>query len=325
MFIDQQTPTGEIENLLRTIGFFSRADESITEVSKPGEGNMNVVLRIQTNLRSFILKQSRPFVQKYQDIEAPIDRIDVEHQFYTAIANNDVIKQHVPDTLEYHSDNHLLILEDLGNCEDMSSLYNSRQLDTTQLESMINIAANIHQSTAPDNYPENKQLRLLNHQHIFVLPFMTDNGFSLDDVQAGLQALSIPYKNEDQLKQRIKAVGEIYLSNGTTLLHGDYYPGSWMSKDDHIYIIDPEFSFLGFPEYDLGVLAAHAVLITHDKAVLPVIKDTYPNDLDSKLLSQMTGIEIMRRLIGLAQVPLERTVEEKKQLLEMAYGLVMGD
>ena len=48
--------------------------------------------------------------------------------------------------------------------------------------------------------------------------------------------------------------GERYLAEGSTLLHGDYYPGSWMTVDDAVFVIDPEFSFKGFPEFDLGVM-----------------------------------------------------------------------
>ena len=53
-------------------------------------------------------------------------------------------------------------------------------------------------------------------------------------------------------------VGDIYLSDdGGVLLHGDYYPGSWLKTDAGFRVIDPEFCFLGPPEFDLGVLAAH--------------------------------------------------------------------
>jgi 5-methylthioribose kinase len=324
MFIDQQTPLSEIENLLRSKGFLSNNEEYITNVSKPGEGNMNVVLRIKTNFRSFIVKQSRPFVQKYQDINAPIERIDVEYQFYDAIAGNDLLNQHVPKILYYNAEDYLLILEDLGDCDDMSSLYDAKELDEGQLELLVNIAANIHNSKAPNNYPENKSLRKLNHQHIFVLPFMKENGFSLDDVQDGLQDLSIRYKNDDKLKETIKAVGDKYLSNGDTLLHGDYYPGSWMSKDNHIYVIDPEFSFKGFPEFDLAVLAAHAILITDDTNTLSKIVGIYPHKLNTQLLTQLAGIEIMRRLIGLAQLPLERSLDQKEHLLNVASNLILN-
>ena len=43
------------------------------------------------------------------------------------------------------------------------------------------------------------------------------------------------------------------MQNGDTLLHGDYYPGSWMRVRERLYIIDPEFSFAGPKEFDLGI------------------------------------------------------------------------
>jgi len=272
--------------LLLKINFLNN-EEEIVSVEKPGEGNMNVVLRVITNQRSFILKQSRPFVQKYQDIPAPEDRINVEFQFYKTIENPSISK-HIPKVLAHDPNQYLLLLEDLGNCKDMS-----------------------------------KELRALNHQHIFVLPFMENNGFSLDDIQIGLEDLSKPYKNDSQLKTIITQVGERYLSEGTVLLHGDYYPGSWMAKKDQVFVLDPEFSFKGFPEFDLGVMAAHIVMATGNKLMISNIKNTYDLTLDEPLFLQITGIEIMRRIIGLAQLPLDKTLEEKKELLEIAKTLIM--
>ena len=39
-------------------------DEEIISAKKPGEGNMNYTLRIRTNFRTFILKQSRDYLTK---------------------------------------------------------------------------------------------------------------------------------------------------------------------------------------------------------------------------------------------------------------------
>jgi len=323
MFIELQTPKEEIRKLLTKIGFFTSNNEFISKVSIPGVGNMNVVLRIETNLRSFIIKQSRDFVQKHKSIDAPIERIAVENQFYTTIKDNTLLKAYIPKVLGYNSQNHLLILEDLGNCEDMTRLYESKKIEVEQLTLLIHIAANIHNSTETRDYPKNKSLRLLNHQHIFELPFMENNGFSLDAIQPGLENISIPYKKDIPLKDKIKEIGALYLSEGTTLIHGDYYPGSWISKKEHIHIIDPEFSFLGFPEFDLGVLAAHTILIAQNKTVLLTIEKEYPNKINAQLLAQISGIEIMRRLIGLAQLPISLSIKEKEKLLLLAYNLIM--
>lgn len=321
-YLNHSTPIAEFQEYLFSKGWmYSR--EQIIAVEKPGEGNMNVVLRIKTNLRSVILKQSRPFVQKYQQIEAPLDRIAVEHQFYQAVQNESLSKN-LPSILGYDAKEHLLILEDLGHCEDMTAMYASRKIAPNSLQRLTSILALIHKSEVPNNFPENMAMRQLNHQHIFILPFLEDNGFQLDDIQEGLQELSMSYKRDVSLKAIVDEIGNKYLSEGNALLHGDYYPGSWMTKAENLYIIDPEFGFVGFVEFDLGVMAAHIIMATADESYLDLIYNFYNGTVDKKLMTQVVGIEIMRRLIGLAQLPLERSIEEKQYLLELARKMIVS-
>ena len=68
MKIDQYTSKDNLTTYLKNKIGFLKLSEIINEIEIAGEGNMNVVLRIKTNKRTFILKQSRPFVQKYPDL-----------------------------------------------------------------------------------------------------------------------------------------------------------------------------------------------------------------------------------------------------------------
>jgi 5-methylthioribose kinase len=318
--IDQNTSTEEIQALLESLNWI--ANEKIIHVSVPGEGNMNVVLRVTSDRRSFILKQSRPYVNKYPTLEAPISRIDTEYQYYTALSS-DGPNEMMPEILAYDADHHLLMMKDLGDCRDMSFLYQKRKISEPQVSALVQMLSEIHSSTVPPGYPDNLELRRLNHQHIFELPFLEENGFGLDDAQAGLQELSMPYKTNEKLKSIVSELGVRYLAQGSTLLHGDYYPGSWMQAGDRVYVIDPEFSFAGPAEFDLGVMAAHLMMINSDESNLSVIREQYPHDIDSGLLSRFAGVEIIRRLIGLAQLPLERSLSEKAELLTIAEKLLM--
>lgn len=319
-YIDSNSSISDIQALLEQLNWIG--NESIKRVDIPGAGNMNVVLRIYTDQRTFILKQSRPYVQKYPDLPAPASRIDVEYQFYQSTKST--IADHSPEILGYSKDQHLMMLSDLGECEDMAAIYEERSIADTELIQLVDIAYRIHQSATPDNYSLNTELRQLNHQHIFVLPFMEDNGFGLDDVQEGLQDISMPYKTNTSLKSIIKNLGDQYLSTGTELIHGDYYPGSWMRSANQLYVIDSEFSFVGFKEFDLGVMAAHMIMTTSDVEYLRKVINHYPTDLNKDLTQRIAGIEIMRRLIGLAQLPLDRTLEEKTALLKTAKDLVIN-
>lgn len=321
--ISEQISFSSLEAYMVSQGWWAK-DEHISKISKAGEGNMNVVLRITTNQRSFVLKQSRPFVQKYQDIPAPLDRITVEQKFYEAIKENKDLQPHIPKIIGFDPKSHLLMMEDLGNCDDMGFLYAKRVIDDTHLKKLISILKTIHTTEAPLDFPENREMRQLNHQHVFVLPFLESNGFSLDAIQPGLQTLSMPYKRDTELKAAISRIGERYLSKGNTLLHGDYYPGSWMTNNQNLYVIDPEFSFIGYAEFDIGVMVAHCILATHQEAYLGKIERLYVGTVSQELIRKTAGIEIMRRIIGLAQLPLTRTLAEKEELLIMAKKMILS-
>ncbi len=298
------------------------AEEDVIHIEKPGEGNMNVVLRVKTNQRSFILKQSRPFVQKYQQLEAPIARIVTEYSFYSTITNT-TFATYFPKILAFDETEYLLMQEDLGQCEDMSYLYNNSSFEVEQMITLTQILQNIHQTKPTFDYPENNALKLLNHQHIFILPFLEQNGFELDDIQLGLQRVANPFKKDSNLKAVIASIGNKYLQTGNVLLHGDYYPGSWMIAQQQLFVIDPEFSFMGFAEFDIGVMIAHSIMITMEENISTTIFNAYTASLNHKLTLQIAGIEIMRRIIGLAQLPLTRTLEEKTYLLQIAKKMIL--
>jgi 5-methylthioribose kinase len=60
-----------------------------------------------------------------------------------------------------------------------------------------------------------------------------------------------------------------------------------------------------------------------DPGILQRIMDGYSGQAETKLVEKVAGIEIIRRLIGLAQLPLTRTLDEKAHLLQLAGEMVM--
>ncbi len=318
---DSASNPDTITDSLRSLGWLEPG-ETIRALSKAGEGNMNVVLRLGTDRRSLILKQSRPFVQKYPQIPAPLERIHTEERFYRAVAGSG-IGAHLPRVLGFDPAANLMLLEDLGQAEDMTFLYKKRHVAPETLQTLVEVLGRIHATPAPAGFPDNLELRRLNHQHIFVLPFLEDNGFNLDQIQPGLEALALPFKADAALKAVVATLGERYLASGSVLLHGDYYPGSWLQALGTVYVIDPEFSFAGFAEFDLGVMAAHLLLATGEPEIVNQVLERYPGPANRELAVQVAGTEIVRRLIGLAQLPLERSLEEKAYLLRLARNFLL--
>lgn len=306
-------------------------EETIASLSKPGDGNMNYVLRVDTGKRSMIVKQSRGYVEKYPHVSAPAERVVTEGNFYQKILKEPKVQKYMPKLIGLDSMNNIMVIEDLGYGNDFSYLYDLqhklREEDIVELVAYLNALHSSFQKKILDDELANFALRKLNHEHIFHYPFVEDNGFDLNIVQDGLQELSIHFKNDGQLKRQIEVLGALYMSKGKYLLHGDYYPGSWLRVVDKIKVIDPEFCYYGSREFDLGILLAHLHLTNQDSHLLSVVISEYDaySELNLDILNGFTGVEIMRRLIGLAQLPLSMDLKTKKQLLEFARKLILNN
>jgi len=327
MIVSFRSSKEELTDYLRAQGFIG-AEDVVLNLEKPGEGNMNFVARIQTQAGSVIVKQANPFVQKYPHIAAPQERILVEAEFYKAVENYKSLATAMPLLIGLDSANHILVLQDLGNSTDFTFLYQkNRTLDSTELEQLVSFLNTLHEIPYGrlTTYSKNKALRELNHEHLFRYPFMEDNGFDLDTIQQGLQEIALPYNADKVFKKRVSELGDIYLSDGKHLLHGDYYPGSWLKTKDGLKIIDPEFSYVGNREFDLGVFIAHLTMSEASTDQIDWVTKHYlaGPDFNWNLCYQFAGIEIMRRIIGLAQLPFDLTLEEKENLLKEAHTFIL--
>jgi len=303
-------------------------DESIIKAERPGAGNMNYVLRVITPSKTLVLKQSRPWVEKFPSLSAPVERIAVEATYYRLMQHLPALQAYTPNCIKYDGDNYLLVLEDLGDSIDYTFLYKKENfVNQHEIQALMQYISTLHNwevSEYESHFPANIGMRELNHEHIFFLPYEKNNGFDLDAIQEGLQDLAIPYIYDKTLKELIHALGQVYLSHGDSLLHGDYYPGSWLRVENELKVIDAEFSFMGRAEFDLGVLFAHMYLTQHKPTTLQAMWDLYqpPETFDKELLAGFTGTEIMRRLIGLAQLPVVLSLEEKEALLAKAASWI---
>jgi 5-methylthioribose kinase len=298
--------------------------EQVIHSESAGESNMNLVLRIHTSQRTVILKQSKPYVRKYPQIPAPIGRIEVEATFLSHLSKDEELAKLTPTILHFDSENHLFLSSDLGKGSDFSGIYSGTQvLKSEDLFQLVTFLNRLHEIT-PAKFPENRDMRLLNHEHLFRFPFLEENGFNLDQVQEGLQEVSWQYKTDSKLKSELEKLGERYLSTGNTLIHGDFYPGSWLKVSDGIKVIDPEFGFVGDREFDLGVFMAHLDLSNPDEELIKMISEYYRHPFDHHLADQYRGMEILRRLIGIAQLPLQLSLEQKSKLLEKAKNLILN-
>lgn len=327
-WLSTETP-GAIESLLRQRGLIAK-EQSVVSVASAGDGNMNVTLRValrdSEKQSTLIVKQSRPFVAKYHFIPAPVERAAYEAKFYQFIKTKHKLAACMPQLLDWIPAEYVIVMEDLGNSSDASQLYSgSKAVAKTSLQQLLPPLTSwldaLHMESMGVSTGEfsNAQLRQLNHAHIFAIPFQATPAIDLDAVTPGLNEAVQTIRTDSTLVRKIEQLGEIYLAGGKCLLHGDFYPGSWLLTAQGAKVIDPEFCFAGAPEFDWSVLVAHLRLCGMMDPCEQVRRSLPAGrEIDWRLVQALAGVEILRRLLGVAQLPLSLTLEEKVILIRKA-------
>ena len=272
---------------------------------------MNLTLRVETDRRSFVVKQSRPWVEKYDEIPAPWDRCLFECRFYELASELPGVADRMPQLLCADPEARVLVLEDLVDARDLTSLYRGDSLTGAETDALADYLLRLHGGTtrsAKLAQLANREMRSLNHEHIFRIPLADDNGLDLDAFAPGLAAAAAELRRDARYRKLVEKTGARYLSDGDCLVHGDYFPGSWLRTRDGLRVIDPEFAFPGDPEVDVGCVLAHLALAGQPISCARRLRRRYESNGDPKLdpiwLARYASAEVMRRLIGVAQLPL---------------------
>jgi len=294
----------------------------VERVERPGDGNMNHVMRaFRADGTTCIIKQAPPYVAKYPSVAAPEDRLQAEAAYYAALTADEALAAQGPTVLHHLPEAHALLLSDLGPATDLTSAYASGVLSDTHLSALRAYLTRLHRLGAGLQLPAvTQEMKQLNHAHIFHLPFQAEAPRALDEVVPGLEALRVEVLQQPGLVDAIAAWGAYYLEAGDTLLHGDFYPGSWIQTDDGLKVLDAEFAHLGDPAFDHGVLVAHLALIAPNDPRLDPLRKASPEGTSS-----FAGIEILRRLFGVAQLPLRHDLDVRSQLAQRAAQWILEE
>ena len=326
-FLDSSNPT-DLEKYLRDRSLL-QPNESIVRLEKAGDGNMNCTLRLATAKRSLIVKQARPWVEKYPQFAAPWDRTLQESEFYQLTSQVPGLSEFMPRLIHSDSQARLLVLEDLGEGGDFTGIYRGETLAATTIQQLASFLSILHSAfldCSPMPSLPNREMRALNHAHIFAIPLQRDIPLNLDAIQPGLQAAANQLKASTEFCSEVAKLGrDLYLADGRCLIHGDFFPGSLVRTPNGPRVIDPEFCFFGHAEFDVGVLLAHLFLGAQSLDLWRAFQQRYvpPMGFNEDHALQLAGVEIMRRLIGYAQLPMIWGAHTRVSLLNLAHGFVL--
>jgi len=301
-------------------------------LERPGPSNMNCVWRALLPRGNLILKQARSWVEKFPSIAAPVDRAEAEARFYRLTGQNIDLAARLPRLIDHDANTHLLVLGDLAPAEPLEAAYSGRSLlDSKVIEDLARWVTRLHKVEIPSIDAEkfrNRGMRALNHAHIFDLPLREAGVFDelLERITPGLADLARKLRSDDAYVSKVGSLGRRYLdADRPSLIHGDLFLGSLLLKNrSEIMVIDPEFSFGGDPEFDLGVFYAHLLLSNQSPMLASewLERTVILGEASVALVKQYAGVEIMRRLIGVAQLPLTVPLDVKRELLEHSRKLV---
>lgn len=316
-----------IDSWLERSGVLARG-ESVRSAAKAGEGNMNCTVRVTTDRRSIIVKQARPWVEKYPQFAAPWDRALREMEFFGLAGSHAPLAARMPRLLHADVAGRLLVLEDLGRDGDYTDVYEGIAFTDFEIETLAAWLGELHRAfrDATDRRGlANREMRALNGQHMFVIPLQPDNGLDLEAITPGLAEGARELRLDTRFVAEVRLLDAVYMADGPCLLHGDFFPGSFLRTADGPLIIDPEFAFFGRPEFDAGVFLAHLLLARQPSPVFEWFLAGYvpPDGFDEHLMLRFAGTEVMRRLIGYAQLPLSLDSSGRRRLLTLARELVL--
>jgi 5-methylthioribose kinase len=302
----------------------------VISIAKAGEGNMNLTLRARLAAGStLIVKQSRPWVEKYPQVAAPLDRAITEAAFYKATQSIPKVATAMPALLAASDELRILIFQDLGPSADLTPAYCNPAITADAIASLATYLRALHDGTAGRNLANlrNLEMRELNHAHIFDLPLRSPPLLDLDALAPGLATAATILRADAKLLQVIQTTGQLYLATASdpVLLHGDFFFGSFLSTPAGLRVIDPEFCFPGPRAFDLAVTIAHLALSQHPISLARQLLADYGTPVDLPLLSRFAGIEVIRRLIGLAQLPLPASCPRTKLLAAAHQATICSD
>ena len=95
-------------------------------------------------------------------------------------------------------------------------------------------------------------------------------------------------------------------------------------------MIDPEFCFYGDAEFDLGFAVAHLALARQPAAAAHGFLEAYRRschhaELDDRRMARYASAEVMRRLIGVAQLPIPPSDGFRAVLLEQSRQMMLTE
>jgi 5-methylthioribose kinase len=307
------------------------------QVEPAGDGNINWVRRVRgAPGRSFVVKQARPALERFPEYQVTTDRLVFEARYFevTAALDRGGVR---PRVVHFDPGARVLVLEDLGAAERLDHALARGADVAAALRALAAFLGAVHAGTRDPSLADrfgNREMQRLHGDHVFHLPYR-ENDFPLSPA---LRARAEQIWRDADLIARIDAAYRRYLLPRGALVHGDAQAGNVLLAERGPVLLDAEIAHVGDPAFDLGILLAHVLLPgiargeqARSEAAVRDVYESYAEAHGAAGLCERAdvmryaGIEVLRRTLGAARVPVVVADAAGLAAVEAGVRLVRGE
>jgi 5-methylthioribose kinase len=224
---------------LRTRGFIGPEEAHVEPL---GGGVSNVVLRVTTAGRTFVLKQSRPRLRTREDWFSDLDRVYREQEVMHLLQPL-LQPLTVPQVLFVDRDNYLFAMSQApAGARSWKEDLLAGAADQSVAERAGVVLGKMHQATA-----ESQEARSFVNQTVFIQ-------LRVDPFYRRVQ------ERRPEVAAAIAGLIDQMLSRKEALCHGDYTPKNMLVHSAGFMLVDYETAYFGDPAMDLGLFLCHLLL-----------------------------------------------------------------
>lgn len=309
------------------------------EAQEIGDGNLNLVFRVQAGTSSVIVKQALPYLRVVgEGWPLTLDRARIEAEAMAIHA--ELAPSCGPRVLHLEPMAAAIVMEDLREHVVWRTALVSGRHVSQVAASLGRYCARVLLGTSrllmPDEQRrpllgrfENPELSAITEDLVFAAPYVDADTNRID--QAG-ESLAAELRADKGLRSAAAQLRWEFRTRTESLLHGDLHTGSVMVRDGDARVIDVEFATFGPMAYDTGNVVANLALAriaasARGELELAAMLDADAQDFWSALIDEAgflwpstepwldhfleslrrdtaryASTELLRRLVGLAHV-----------------------
>ncbi len=325
---------GRVDLVMGAVGWLGDEEQVTTCASLGGESSTVIRVELQElrgGWRTAVLKQSLPWLRRDESVAMPAGRWHGERAFYAEVARVPEAAAHMPRLMAANEARSLLLLEDFRGASNLASLYRGGSFADEAAQSLGAFLRALRHGArgTEESDPVNACMKALNHRLLFEAPFASaraaGDGFgpdgpapdsaALDATEPGLGEAAAALRSDRAFRAAVSELGSRFLGSGACLVHGAFHPANWLLvPDGGVRVVDPQYGGWGDAEFDIGTGLAHLLLARQPEEVVAAFlsaavgsedAEEVESGVDRPLVARYSGVEIVRRLIGGGQLPLE--------------------